>query len=550
LGRESIVTNDQIDQGADRRTERALVAYVRQELSAPAIAIMGYAEMLMDDAAQAGREEITDDLQRILDASRNLHRLILNLLDPATVHRTDGSADLAEYRRTLRHDLRTPINAIKGYGEMLREDAGGGGADTLVADLDKLLGEATLLLDRIDGLVTFSESDSAPAGGMGPTASEPGVPAKMVENLLKAVRPITEKEADRAAIPPSRILVVDDNASNRDLLSRRLQRQGHTVLQAEDGTIALALVEKEALDLVLLDLMMPGISGYDVLISLKNNPRFREIPVIMISALSELDSIVRCIEAGADDYLAKPFDPTLLRARVRSSLEKKHLRDREQAMVEALRLEKQRSEQLLLNILPREIVTRMNGGETIIADRRSDVTILFADLVAFTRLTSRLSAGDLVHLLNSLFSEFDRLALSLGVEKIKTLGDSYMVAGGLPEARADHAHAVADMALAMIATVERMNRESPIALQMRIGIHSGDVVAGVIGTHKFVYDIWGDAVNIASRMESHSLPNRIQISAATFQHLHKRFRLEPHGSVDVKGKGLMDTYFLLGRADT
>lgn len=550
MGRESIVTNDQIDQGADRRTERALVAYVRQELSAPAIAIMGYAEMLMDDAAQAGREEITHDLQRILDASRNLHRLILNLLDPATVHRTDGSADLAEYRRTLRHDLRTPINAIKGYGEMLREDAGGGGADTLVADLDKLLGEATLLLDRIDGLVTFSESDSAPAGGMGPTASEPGVPAKMVENLLKAVRPITEKEADRAAIPPSRILVVDDNASNRDLLSRRLQRQGHTVLQAEDGTIALALVEKEALDLVLLDLMMPGISGYDVLISLKNNPRFREIPVIMISALSELDSIVRCIEAGADDYLAKPFDPTLLRARVRSSLEKKHLRDREQAMVEALRLEKQRSEQLLLNILPREIVTRMNGGETIIADRRSDVTILFADLVAFTRLTSRLSAGDLVHLLNSLFSEFDRLALSLGVEKIKTLGDSYMVAGGLPEARADHAHAVADMALAMIATVERMNRESPIALQMRIGIHSGDVVAGVIGTHKFVYDIWGDAVNIASRMESHSLPNRIQISAATYQHLHKRFRLEPHGSVDVKGKGLMDTYFLLGRADT
>ena len=189
----------------------------------------------------------------------------------------------------------------------------------------------------------------------------------------------------------------------------------------------------------------------------------------------------------------------------------------------------------------------MNDGETIIADQRSDVTILFADLVAFTKLTSRLSAGDLVHLLNSLFSEFDRLALSLGVEKIKTLGDSYMVAGGLPEARADHAHAVADMALAMIATVERMNRELPIALQMRIGIHSGDVVAGVIGTHKFVYDIWGDAVNIASRMESHSLPNRIQISAATYQHLHKHFRLEPHGSVDVKGKGLMDTYFLLGR---
>ena len=520
---------------------------MRQELSAPATAIVGYAEMLMDDAVQADREQFIDDLQRILDASRNLHRLILSLLDPATVHRNVGSPDVAEFRRTLRHDLRTPINAIKGYGEMLREDAADRGADTLVADLDKLLGEATLLLDRIDGLVTFSGGDTPPSDGTGPAAIAIGAPARMVENLLKAVRPIAAKEADLAAVQPSRILVVDDNASNRDLLSRRLQRQGHTVVQAEDGSIALALVEKEAFDLVLLDLMMPGISGYDVLALLKSDPRFREIPVIMISALSELDSIVRCIESGADDYLAKPFDPTLLRARVGSSLEKKHMRDRERQMVEALRIEKDRSEQLLLNILPKGIVTRLNSGETVIADQLSNVTILFADLIAFTKLSSRLSARDLVRLLNGLFSEFDRLALDLGVEKIKTVGDAYMAAGGVPEPRVDHAHVVADMALAMIETVERMNYELPIPLQMRIGIHSGDVVAGIIGTHKFVYDIWGDAVNIASRMESHSLPNRIQISAATHGHLHGHFLLEPHASVDIKGKGPMETYFLLGR---
>lgn len=505
---------------------------------------MGYAEMLMDDAAQADRRQSTDDLQRILDASRNLHRLILGLLDPATVRRTDGGADLTEYRRTIGHDLRTPINAIKGYGEMLREDAAEGGADAFIADLDKLLAEANLLLDRVDSLVSFSGAAAARSGGIAETVAR----ASMVEGLLKTVRPIAANEASLVAVRPSRILVVDDNASNRDLLARRLQRQGHTVLQAEDGAIALALVDNENVDLVLLDLMMPGISGYDVLTSLKRNPRLQEIPVIMISALSELDSIVRCIEAGADDYLAKPFDPTLLRARVGSSLEKKHLRDRERKMVEALRAEKERSEHLLLNILPKEIVARLNSGETIIANQLSDVTILFADIVAFTKLSSRLTAADLVGRLNRLFSEFDRLAISFGVEKIKTLGDAYMLAAGLPEPRANHAHAVADMALAMMATVERMNDELPIPLQMRIGIHSGDVVAGVIGTHKFVYDIWGDSVNIASRMESHSLPNRIQVSAVTHRHLRHDFRLEPHGSVDVKGKGPMDTYFLLGRA--
>jgi signal transduction histidine kinase len=316
---------------------------VRQELSAPATALLGYAEMLMDDAGHADRAQRTDDLQCILDASRTLHRLILSLLDPATIDRIEGSADLAEFHRKLRHDLRTPLSAIKGYGEMLREEASDGIAETLGADLDKLLAEATLFLERIDGLVTYSGGDAPRLDGAAHTASEIAGPA-MVESLLKAVPPVAANEADLAAVRPSRILVVDDNASNRDLLCRRLQRQGHTVVQAEDGARALALAEEEAFDLVLLDLMMPGISGYDVLALLKRDPRFRDIPVIMISALSELHSIVRCIEAGADDYLAKPFDPTLLRARVGSSLEKKHMRDREREIVEALRIEKERSE--------------------------------------------------------------------------------------------------------------------------------------------------------------------------------------------------------------
>jgi adenylate cyclase len=538
---------DQIDQYTDPRAERALVAYLKQELSAPATAIMGYAEMLMNDAVRSGRAALIDDLRRILDASRSLYGLILSLLDRAAIPRTDGISDQSEFRRMLRHALRTPLNAIKGYGEMLREDVADAGAEAFAADLDKLLGEATLLLDRIDGLVTYSGADASAFDEVARSSTLIAAPAMMVESLLKAVCPVPANEGELAAVRPSRILVVDDNASNRDLLSRRLQRHRHTILQAEDGATALALVEKEALDLILLDLMMPGINGYDVLKLLKRDPRFRDIPVIMISALSELDSIVRCIEAGADDYLAKPFDPTLLRARVGSSLEKKHMRDREREMMKALRVEKERSEQLLLNILPQAIVTRLNRDETLIADHLSDVTILFADLIGFTALSSQLSARDVVRLLNGLFSEFDQLALSFGVEKIKTVGDAYMLAGGVPEPRTDNAHAVADTALAMLETVKRTNYDLQIPLQMRFGMHSGDVVAGIIGTHKFVYDIWGDAVNIASRMESHGMPNRIQISAATRLHIHEHFQLEPHGWVDIKGRGPMETFILLGR---
>jgi adenylate cyclase len=531
------------DQEAAIRIERALAAYVRQELSAPVTAVVGYAEMLMEDAVRAGRAEAVDDLKRILDASQTLNRLVLSLLDPAVFQRHEGSADLAEFRRKLRHDLRTPINAIKGYGEMLREDAIDGDGSAFVGDLDKMLAEVTLLLDRIDGLVTYSDGNASPSLGAGNAAATPD---RMVERLLASVRTVAAEEADLAAVRPSRILVVDDNASNRDLLARRLERQGHTVLQAEDGSRALALVGELALDLVLLDLMMPGMSGYEVLTRLKADLRHRDLPVIMISALSELDSVVRCIEAGAEDYLAKPFNPILLRARVGSSLEKKHLRDRERQMVEALRAEKERSEHLLLNILPQAIVTRMNGGETVIADHLPDVTILFADLVGFTRIASAMAVADLVRMLNGLFSEFDRLAIEHGVEKIKTVGDNYMLAGGLPDPHADHACAVAGMAVAMLAAVERTSRDFGVPLQMRIGIHSGEVVAGVIGTHKFVYDVWGDAVNVASRMESHGVPNRIMISAATHARVRGRFRAEPHGMVEVKGKGLMETFFLLG----
>jgi adenylate cyclase len=310
---------------------------------------------------------------------------------------------------------------------------------------------------------------------------------------------------------------------------------------------ALTMTTEAPVDLILLDLMMPDVNGFDVLRTLKADPVRRDIPVIMISALNDIDPIVRCIEAGAEDYLAKPFDPVLLRARIGSSLEKKRLRDRERETLAALQAEKERSEQLLLNILPAPIVARLKGGEPVIADHLSNVTILFSDFVGFTELSARLPAQELVGALGRVFSAFDALALRLGVEKIKTIGDAYMVACGLFGPRDDHARAVADMALAMTDTLQTMNASLPSPLEIRIGINSGEVVAGVIGAHKFIYDIWGDAVNIASRLESNSLPGRIHVSRSTYENISKDFLFEPRGPIFLKGRGEIETFFLTGK---
>ena len=293
---------------------------------------------------------------------------------------------------------------------------------------------------------------------------------------------------------------------------------------------------------------MPEMSGFEVLRRLKATEQTNDIPVIVISALDEIDSVVRCIEAGAEDYLTKPFNPTLLQARVGASLEKKWLRDREKKFIAELEQEKRRSETLLLNILPQSIVDRMRSGEMVIADRVAEATILFCDLVGFTTLSHELSADQVIDFLSQIFSGFDRLAAEQGVEKIKTIGDAYMVAAGIPEAQPDHATRVAALSLRMLDEVNAIAAATGLKLQARIGVHSGPIVAGVIGTHKFAYDVWGDTVNTASRMESHSVPGRIQISAATRALLDDRFDFEARGSIEVKGKGMMETFFLGERA--
>ena len=525
----------------DERLSRAVTAFLRQQVQAPAIAITDFLDMIIEDARASRPASLLADLDRMRNASLQLNAFVKSLIqDSASERQSDETAEA--FHRRLRHDLRTPLNAIKGYSELLIEDLEASGDDALRADLTRLKESADQLLGQIDVMIALARQDDArPADGGGQPLG-----LDVVADVLRTLAPLPVDGAAPAA-EASRILVVDDNAANRDVLERRLAREGHHVATAANGAAALELMGGETFDLILLDLIMPEMSGFEVLRRLKAAAHTRDVPVIVISALDEVDSVVRCIEAGAEDYLTKPFNPILLRARIGASLERKRLRDREKRFVADLEREKERSETLLLNILPQSIVARMRNGETAIADRVAAATILFCDVVGFTTLSQHLPADRTIDFLSRIFSAFDRLAAELQVEKIKTIGDAYMVAAGIPEAQTDHAERIAALAPRMLDAVASVAAATALDLKARIGIHSGPIIAGVIGTHKFVYDVWGDTVNTASRMESHSLPGRIQLSAAMRDALGDRFQLERRGIIEIKGKGMMETYFLNGR---
>lgn len=537
------------------------------------------------------------------------------------------------------------------------------------------------------------------------------------------------------------ILVVDDTPDNLRLLIRILQKNGYKVRPVTNGFSAIDAIQSSPPDLILLDIMMPDIDGYQLCQNLKASALFSEIPIIFLSALEEGINKAKAFEVGGVDYITKPFQVKEVLARVSNQLAVRSLQielqeknqklteqnvllqqeiaerkqvemetrlllkatqaisksenfesaidvilelicetiewnlgeawipssdgkvlkcalgryasdlsfsefrqttwqlsfapgagmpgriwlsqqsewiddvstaskevflrwelaakvglksafgvpiladnqvlavlifyrdkklDRQPRLLElvsavatqlggliqrkqaeeALRLQQIQTERLLLNILPKPIAERLQKEQKSIADSFDEVSVLFADLVGFTQFSAQKSPTELVEILNGIFSEFDRLSESRGLEKIKTIGDAYMVVGGLPTARADHAQAIALLALEMQSALMRFNLTIGENFQLRIGIHSGSVVAGIIGISKFSYDLWGDTVNVASRMESNGMPGKIQVTGATYERLKERFRFKERGTIPVKGKGEMLTYWLLPAENT
>jgi class 3 adenylate cyclase len=527
--------NDSLPSGGETPVEVDSLARIRHDLRTPVSHIQGYAEILQEEANDAGCPEILPDLKRIEEAGRRLVEIIREELAPERMG--SGRIDL----RHLHSELRTPLNHAIGYSEMLMEVVERRNAPGLLRDLQKIHDAAHVFLKLMSELLI-------PTRLMAASEHRPAVTAAARPDALALSRgPPASAPALELLPQPAKVMVVDDDPENRDLLRRRLARQGFEVVLAEDGPHALRIARQEDVDLILLDLIMPGMDGDRVLAELKADPRLNEIPVIMLSALDEMDAVVRCILMGAEDYLSKPFNTVLLRARLNACMEKRRLRLHEQEYLRSIESERQKSESLLLNILPRVIADRLKQGETTIVDSLGEVTLLFADIVGFTDLAGRLSSVDLVRLLDDIFSGFDTLAEAQCLEKIKTIGDAYMVVGGLPIPRIDHAAAVAELALNMLEQVDQRFGGFNPPIRLRLGMNSGPVIAGIIGRHKFNYDLWGDTVNTASRMESHSLPGRIQVTESTYQRLHDKYLFEPRGVIEVKGKGPMRTWFLTGR---
>ncbi len=351
-----------------------------------------------------------------------------------------------------------------------------------------------------------------------------------------------------------KVLIVDNKEANVLLLKRMLHGAGYvSVTSTTDPCEVRGLHLKNRYDLILLDLQMPVMDGFQVMESLKEIETGGYLPVLVITA--QPDQKLRALKAGAKDFVSKPFDLAEVLMRVYNMLEVRLLHLETKTLCDRVVAEQKVSERLLLNVLPHSIAERLKGRPEVtadsftevIADSFAEVTVLFADIVEFTKFSENVSAEVLVDVLNDIFTRFDRIADNRGLEKIKTIGDSYMVAAGLPVPVADHTIRAAHMAFDMIEAMDRFNENSRYKLTVRIGIDTGAVVAGVIGKRKFLYDLWGDVVNTASRMESHGVAGRIQVTDCTRQRLSEQFMLEKRGAIDVKGKGEMHTWFLNSR---
>ncbi len=334
-----------------------------------------------------------------------------------------------------------------------------------------------------------------------------------------------------------KILIVDDAPTNIKVLIGTLKNPCYEILAATSGEAALDIAASESPDLILLDIMMPKMDGHEVCRRLKADNNTMNIPVIFITAMNEEEDETEGLGLGAADYITKPISSPIVKARVKTQLKLRRA-------YEELEKEKAKSDKLLLNVLPARVANDLKETGKTEPECFENVTVYFSDVVGFTKLSSSLEPKVLIEELNDIFTAFDNIAEENQCERVKTIGDAYLCVCGMPEENPRHAENIVKSAVSIIQYLKKRNETSEISWEVRIGIHTGKVVGGVVGVKKYIYDVFGDTINTASRMESNSEAMKINLSESTYQILKDKFKFTQRGTLSVKGKGDMKMYFL------
>lgn len=514
------------------RLRRASLAQLRHDLRSPINAVVGYAEMLLEDASDGEPAGVAEDLRKVREAGRELQGVVDRVLSPEGV-----DADPSR----IEHGLRTPLNTVIGFSELLLE-RGEQLPASFRSDLERILEAARELIGRLDEVVQVCRN------GLSGEATDDDYAriAAIARDALAKIRPVDAGDV----VAGGSLLVVDDTDRNRELVSRQLARQGFTVSEARSGEEALERLAGREFDLILLDILMPGMDGIEVLRRLKADPELRGVPVIVTSSIDEADTAVRCMESGAADYITKPVDPVLLRTRVEAALRTRRLGESVRSLRERLRLQEELTERVLLRSFPEEVAERVRAGETEFADHYEEATVVCAAVVG---LASRAPGGDSVaeaRRVGAVFGSLRSVAEEHGVGAL-VLGElGCTAAAGVPTPRPDHAERAASLALDWLEAVAGVRRELRSPFQLRLGLHTGPVTAGVPGEEVLAYELWGEGVELARDLEVQGLPGAIHVSPAAYARLRGSFTFEDRGVVELAGRGQMRTYLLTGPGET
>lgn len=535
------------------RTLAVVLARLRHEFRTHLNAIIGCSELLLEDCQNSGSQQLIPNLRKVQLGGQHVLKLVNKLLDPSELEARTSDQALKECAAQAHQALRLPLNTVNTLSEALLKEAADLGQQNLLNDLQNTQAACGKLLALIDRLASIGAESKAERGPV-----EVGRQRRIVKTtslssakigVTAALKPLSEEEIEVTAAERGRLLVVDSNKLNRDLLARRLSRFGHSVETAESGRQALEMMRSQPFDLVLLDILMPEMNGYQVLEQIQADEDLREIPVIVISTVHEIDSVARAIALGAADYLPKPFNTILLRARIGACLEKKRLRDQEVFYLREL--ERLNRDLELRNEFIRKTFGRYTSEELVaqlletpeglkLGGEARQVTIMMSDLRGFTSLAERLSPEQIVTLLNIYLGTMAEVIMQYQGLIDEFLGDAILAIFGAPIQREDDARRAVACAVAMQLAMKSVNEQNRRAglpeVEMGIGINTGKVVAGNIGSLKRTkYGVIGSEVNLTSRIESFTVGGQILIADSTRRAVGDILRIDGQMCVAPKG---------------